>query len=75
MRAGFEGRNNLRAHLSRWIQAYGMQPAQMHIALTLENRNNKWKQERQNAPNIIHGEAFDKMCNVLNRVHHVRRTD
>lgn len=27
------------------------------------------------ASNIIHGEAFDKVCEVLNRVHHVRCTD
>lgn len=26
-------------------------------------------------PKIIHREAFDKVCEVLNRVHHVRRTN
>lgn len=26
-------------------------------------------------PKIIHGEAFDKVCEVLNKVHHVKHTD
>jgi len=30
---------------------------------------------RTRTPKIIHGEAFDKVCVVLNMVHHVRRTD
>jgi len=27
MKVGYDGRNNLRAHLSRWVQAYGTQLA------------------------------------------------
>ena len=30
---------------------------------------------RPSAPNVIHGEAFDKVCKVLNTVHHVRCID
>jgi len=30
---------------------------------------------KPSAPKTIHEETFDKMCKVLNRVHHVRRTD
>jgi len=30
---------------------------------------------RPSAPKIIHGEAFDKLCEVSNRVYHVRSTN
>lgn len=38
-------------------------------------RNNKQKQERRNAPKIICREAFSKVCDVLNKVHQVKRTN
>lgn len=69
----------------QWVQAYGTQPAWTHTILMIENRNNKqkwaWRRHEQwsmigpSAPNIIHGEAFEKVWKVLNTVHHMRRTN
>lgn len=85
MEAQHDGQNSLRSHLSRCVQAYGTQPTRTHTTLTIENRNNKQKQAGQvlewknmiqsSTPKTIHGEAFDKVCKVLNRVHHMKCTD
>ena len=85
MEAGYDGRNSLYAHLPRWVQMYGTQPAWMHTVLLIGNRNNKQEWAKwgckwrsmigPSAPNIIHREAFDKVCKVMNMVHHVRHTD
>ncbi len=85
MKVGYDGWNSLRAHLSRWVKVYGTQPTRTHTILTIGNATKKqerarWWHERQSmirrsAPNIIRGEAFDKVCKVLNMVHHVRCTD
>ena len=62
-----------------------MQPARTHTVLVIGNGTNKQDQARQwrerrsmirpSMPNIICMEAFDKVCEVLNMVHHVRHAD
>lgn len=62
-----------------------MQPTRMHTILMIGNRNNKQEQVRRghdqrsmiipSVSKIIHEEAFDKVFEVLNTVHHERRTD
>lgn len=37
MKDGYDRRNNLRTHLSRWVQAYGAKPARMHTVLAIGN--------------------------------------
>lgn len=87
MKAGYDEQNNPHAHLSRWVQAYGAQPAQTHTILAIGNMINKQERARRwcdrwlgsmirpSTPKIICVEAFNKLCEVLNTIHHVKHTD
>lgn len=87
MKTKYDGWNSLCTHLSKWVQAYGAQPTWRHTVHTVGNTIGKeewatkwceiWPRSmvRPSMQKHIHAEAFDKVHEALNVVHHVKRTD
>lgn len=84
----YNGRNDLHAHLARWVQEYGKKPTRMHMSSALRDMVNKhvlgekmckwlFMFERQYVGRTIvhkflHAKAFKKVCNALNKVCNVQ---
>ena len=47
MKAEYDRQNHPRAHLFRWVQAYGAQPTRMHTILMIGNMTNKQEWSRR----------------------------
>ena len=78
-------------HLSRWVKAYGKQRVRMHMDFALGNTVNKhvlggkWHErslkveqqnvERTSVQKVTHAEAFNEVCEALNRVYNAQRSD